>query len=75
MRDVVIVSAVRTPIGKLGGGLKDASPQDLGALVIRVVTQCIGRVQGMSTIVEGIYWYGKCKRNKWTKQRKEVVGR
>ena len=31
MRDVYIVSAVRTPIGRFGGSLKDHSPVDLGA--------------------------------------------
>ncbi|MEM3281419.1 MAG: acetyl-CoA C-acyltransferase, partial [Saccharolobus sp.] len=33
--NVYIVSAVRTPIGKFGGVLKDISPVDLGAIVIR----------------------------------------
>jgi len=33
--DVVVVSAVRTAIGKYGGGLKDVSPGDLGAAVVR----------------------------------------
>jgi acetyl-CoA C-acetyltransferase len=31
----VIVSAVRTPFGRLGGGLKDHAATDLGAIVIR----------------------------------------
>lgn len=35
MRDVVIVSAVRTAIGSFGGSLKDISAVDLGALVIK----------------------------------------
>ena len=35
MREVVIVSAVRTPIGTFGGALKDVSAADLGALVIK----------------------------------------
>lgn len=35
MREVVIVSGVRTPIGRFGGTLKDVSDMDLGALVIR----------------------------------------
>lgn len=35
MKDVVIVSAVRTPIGVIGGVLKDVTPQDLGAIAIR----------------------------------------
>jgi 3-oxoadipyl-CoA thiolase len=35
MRDVVIVDAVRTPIGRYGGALKDVRPDDLAAIVIR----------------------------------------
>jgi acetyl-CoA C-acetyltransferase len=35
MRDVVIVSAVRTALGTFGGALKDVSAVDLGALVIK----------------------------------------
>ena len=35
MRDVYIASAVRTPIGTLGGSLKDHSPVDLAAPVMR----------------------------------------
>ena len=35
MRDVVIVSAVRTAIGSFGGSLKDVPAADLGALVIK----------------------------------------
>ncbi|MEN8433357.1 acetyl-CoA C-acetyltransferase [Clostridium septicum] len=35
MREVVIVSAVRTPIGSFGGSLKDVSVADLGATVIK----------------------------------------
>ena len=34
MNEVVIVSAVRTAVGRLGGGLKDVEPEDLGKLVI-----------------------------------------
>jgi 3-oxoadipyl-CoA thiolase len=34
MDDVVILSAVRTPIGRYGGILKDVRPDDLAALVI-----------------------------------------
>ncbi len=34
MRDVYIVSAVRTPIGRFGGSLKDQSPVDLAAHVM-----------------------------------------
>ena len=35
MREVVIVSAARTPIGKFGGTLKDVSAVELGATVIK----------------------------------------
>jgi acetyl-CoA C-acetyltransferase len=35
MKEVVIVSAVRTPIGSFGGKLKDVSAVDLGALVVK----------------------------------------
>ena len=35
MREVVIVSAVRTAIGSFGGGLKDVAAVDLGAVVIK----------------------------------------
>jgi 3-oxoadipyl-CoA thiolase len=35
MREVVIVDAVRTPIGRYKGALKDVRPDDLGAVVIK----------------------------------------
>jgi len=35
MREVVVVSGVRTAIGKFGGSLKDYSPTQLGTLVVR----------------------------------------
>ena len=35
MKNVVIVSAVRTPIGSFGGSLKNVSAVDLGALAIK----------------------------------------
>ena len=35
MREVVIVSAVRTPIGTFGGALKDVSAVDLGTLAVK----------------------------------------
>ena len=42
MEDVVIVSAVRTAVGKLGGGLKDVEPEDLGKIVI---SEALARAQ------------------------------
>ncbi|RLI64826.1 MAG: acetyl-CoA C-acyltransferase, partial [Promethearchaeia archaeon] len=35
MKEVVIVSAVRTPIGSFGGGLKNISAVELGKIVIK----------------------------------------
>src|SRR4030081_1958330 len=34
-REAVIISAVRTPVGKFQGALKDFKATDLGALVVR----------------------------------------
>src|ERR1700739_4820118 len=35
MEDVFVLSAVRTPIGKYGGGLSSVAPCDLAAKVVR----------------------------------------
>jgi len=42
MRDVVIVSAVRTPIGKFLGALKEFSAPQLGAIVVREAVRRAG---------------------------------
>jgi acetyl-CoA C-acetyltransferase len=42
MREVVIVSAVRTALGTFGGSLKDVSAADLGALVIKEAVKRAG---------------------------------
>ena len=39
MREVAIVSAVRTAVGNFGGGLKDVSAAELGATVIKAVLE------------------------------------
>lgn len=39
MKEVVIVDAVRTPIGKYKGALKTVRPDDLGSIVIRALLQ------------------------------------
>lgn len=39
MREVVIVDAVRTPIGRYNGALKDVRPDDLGAVVIQALIE------------------------------------
>lgn len=42
MRDVVVVSAVRTPIGSIGGTLKDAQPELLAKTAIEAAIHRIG---------------------------------
>lgn len=42
MRDAVIVGAVRTPIGKRGGGLSGVHPADLSALVLNGLVERAG---------------------------------
>lgn len=39
MTDVVIVDAIRTPVGALGGSLSSVRPDDLAALVIKEIVQ------------------------------------
>ncbi|MFS0643649.1 3-oxoadipyl-CoA thiolase [Siminovitchia sp. 179-K 8D1 HS] len=39
MNEVVIVDAVRTPIGRYKGALKDVRPDDLGAIVIQALVE------------------------------------
>lgn len=53
MPNPVIVSAVRTPIGRHGGVLKDARPDDLGALVLKEVVK---RVDLDPALVEEVYF-------------------
>lgn len=42
MREVYLVSAVRTPIGRFGGALKDHSPVDLAAHVMKAAVESGG---------------------------------
>ncbi len=42
MREVYVVSAVRTPIGRFGGALKDFSPIDLGAQAMKAALERAG---------------------------------
>jgi 3-oxoadipyl-CoA thiolase len=39
MREAVIIDAVRTPVGKFGGALKDVRPDDLAALCISEIVK------------------------------------
>ena len=52
MKEVVIVSAARTPFGRFGGSLKDFNPVDLGAMVMReVITR-----SGYDGAVNNVFW-------------------
>jgi len=42
MREVVIASAVRTPIGAFGGALKNIKAQDMGSLVMKAALETAG---------------------------------
>ncbi len=42
MKECVIVGAVRTPIGRFGGSLKDIGAIDLGALVVKEAVRRVG---------------------------------
>jgi acetyl-CoA C-acetyltransferase len=42
MKEVYIISAVRTPIGSFGGSLKDLSATQLGAIAIKGALQKAG---------------------------------
>ncbi len=42
MKDVVIISAIRTPIGKFQGALKSMSATQLGALVVKAAVERAG---------------------------------
>jgi len=53
MREAVIVDAVRTPIGRHGGILKDIRPDDLGAHIIAKLVQRTG-IRGEE--VEDVYF-------------------
>ncbi len=52
MNEVVIVSAVRTPIGRIRGALSDVRPDDLAALVIK---EAIKRAGIDPALIEEVY--------------------
>ncbi|MCJ7470576.1 acetyl-CoA C-acyltransferase, partial [Candidatus Bathyarchaeota archaeon] len=52
MREVAVVSAVRTPFGKFGGLLKDFSAIDLGTKAVKAV---IKKINFEPTIVDEVY--------------------
>jgi acetyl-CoA acyltransferase len=53
MRDAVIVEAVRTPIGKRGGGLAHVHPVDLGSVVLAGL---VDRTGVEPALVEDVIW-------------------
>ena len=53
MRDAVICAAVRTPVGKRNGALKDVHPVDLSA---HVLTALVGRTGLDPALVEDVIW-------------------
>jgi acetyl-CoA C-acetyltransferase len=57
LKDVVVISGVRTPMGRFGGSLKDVPVYDLGATAIRAAVERAG-VEGKE-VAEVIY--GSCR--------------
>ncbi|HEY4688149.1 MAG TPA: thiolase family protein [Anaerolineae bacterium] len=53
MKEAVIVDAVRTPIGRHGGVLKDVRPDDLAAIVLKAIVE---RTKIDPAIVEEVYF-------------------
>ncbi len=54
MEDAVILSAVRTPIGRYNGGLRDVRPDDLAALIIAEAVQRAGiDVESIEDVILG----------------------
>src|ERR1700712_1842371 len=53
MRDAVICAAVRTPVGKRGGGLSGVHAVDLSALVLRALAERTGIDPA---VVEDVFW-------------------
>ncbi|MDP3714648.1 MAG: acetyl-CoA C-acyltransferase [Mycobacteriales bacterium] len=53
MRDAVIVEAVRTPVGKRGGGLSGVHSADISALVLQAIAERSGIDPGL---VDDVIW-------------------
>ncbi|HEY4644450.1 MAG TPA: thiolase family protein [Bacteroidota bacterium] len=52
-REALIIDAVRTPVGKYGGVLREVRPDDLSALVIKTL---IERTKIDSSLIEDVTW-------------------
>ena len=53
MKEAVIIDAVRTPIGRHGGVLKDVRPDDLAAIVLKAIVE---RTKIDPAIIEEVYF-------------------
>ena len=54
MRDVVVVSGVRLPVGSYGGSLKDISAIDMGAMVVKEAVKRAGiRPEDVDEVIIG----------------------
>lgn len=51
--DIVILSAARTPFGRLGGSLKDLGCYELGAIPMR---ECLRRIDMDPALIGEVYW-------------------
>ncbi len=57
LKDVVAISAVRTPMGRFGGTLRDVAAYDLGAVAIRAALERAGIAgDGIDDVI-----YGSCR--------------
>ena len=61
MKDVVIVSAARTPFGKFGGGLSSLKATELGGLAIKEALSR-AKIEG-DKVDEVIFWNCHCSRS------------
>ncbi|MEX0736411.1 MAG: thiolase family protein, partial [Bacteroidota bacterium] len=51
--EAVIIDAVRTPVGKYGGALKDVRPDDLSGSLLQAL---VARTQLDPTFIEDVFW-------------------
>ena len=65
MREVVIVSAARTPIGSFGGSLKNVPTRKLGAIVIKSAIERAGiKPEMVEEVIMGAVLQGGHRSNK-----------
>lgn len=64
MRDVVVLSAMRTAVGTFGGSLKDVSAVDLGSLVIKAAIEKAGvKPEAIDEVIMGCVLQGGLGQN------------